>query len=110
MGLDSILDLSSVLSLLGVWLVETKWSPRLTPPNVKGFIRNACIRQGKESEQEALRIKACWTEPLVRRAKLASSMGIVKGNAAATKVAQVDHASRLPMSAGSVLSVGEFRA
>ena len=37
-------------------------------------------------------------------------MGIVKWNGAATKVVQVQHASGLHVSAGSVLSVNEFRA
>ena len=59
-------------------------------PNVKGFIRNACERQEKKATQEALRIKACWTEPLVTRAELASSMGIVKWNDAATKAFEMD--------------------
>jgi len=41
---------------------------------------------------------ACWTEPLVTRAKLARSMEIVKRNGAATKVVQVDQAGGLNMS------------
>jgi hypothetical protein len=32
----------------------------------------------EQGDQKALRIKACWTEPLLTRAKLVSSMGIVK--------------------------------
>ena len=51
----------------------------------RGFIRNACTRLGKIN-REALRIKPCWTEPLVTRANLASSMGIVKWKALETKV------------------------
>jgi hypothetical protein len=34
--------------------------------NVKGFIGNACIRQGKESEPEALRIKAFTITGIMR--------------------------------------------
>jgi len=41
-----------------------------------------------QSNLEALRIKACWTEPLLARLKLASSMGIVKWNAAETRVVE----------------------
>ena len=44
--------------------------------------------------------KACWTEPLVARAKLASSMGIVKRKGVGTKVVQVDQAARLSVSRG----------
>jgi hypothetical protein len=41
--------------------------------------------KANSATQEALRIKACWTEPLVTRAELASPMGIVKWKGAATK-------------------------
>src|SRR6266536_2284647 len=44
--------------------------------------------------------KACWTEPLLTRAKLAGSMGIVKRNEAGAKVVQVDQAARLNESRG----------
>ena len=46
--------------------------------------------KGNSATREALRIKACWTEPLVTRAELASSMGIVKWNDAATKAFEMD--------------------
>jgi hypothetical protein len=71
----------------------------------KGFYPQCLRKTSEQSEREALRIKACWTEPLVTRAKLASSMGIVKWNGAATKVAQLQQASRLNVSAG-IAAVG----
>jgi hypothetical protein len=74
--------------------------------NVKGFIRNADASQGEESDREALRIKACWTEPLVTRAELASSMGIVKWNGAATKAFEQDQEVQLNMRMGILLSKG----
>ena len=60
--------------------------------------------QDKGTEQrEALRIKPCWTEPLVTRAKLASPMGIVKRKAAATKLVPQYQVSRLKVGAGRVV-------
>ena len=55
---------------------------------------------GEQSKREALRIKPCWTEPLVTRANLASSMGIVKRKALATEVVQQHQASGLNVGAG----------
>jgi hypothetical protein len=61
-----------------------------------------CLRKTRGIEQGGgIADKACWTEPLVTRAKLASSMGIVKWNAVATKVVQKHQGSRLNVSAGS---------
>ena len=65
--------------------------------------------QGTE-QPRGIADKACWTEPLVARAKLASSMGIVKRNAGATKLVRMHQASRMNMNAGIGLSAGEFRA
>jgi hypothetical protein len=62
--------------------------------------------KGKQSDREALRIKACWTEPLVTRAELASSMGIVKWNGVVTKAFAMDEEVQLHMSTGILLSVG----
>jgi hypothetical protein len=52
--------------------------------------------------------KACWTEPLVTRVKLAGSMGIVKRKAVATKGVQREWAARLKMSAGVAVVEREF--
>lgn len=60
--------------------------------------------------QEALRIKACWTEPLVSGAELASSMGIVKWNGAATKAFEMGQEVQWNMRTGILLSVGEFKS
>src|SRR5438128_657318 len=54
----------------------------------------------EQSNLEALRIKACWTEPLLARLKLASSMGIVKWNAAATIVMEKQQTAQLKARAG----------
>lgn len=50
-----------------------------------------------------LRIKPCWTEPLVTVAKLASSMGIVRRKALKTKEVQEYQVSGLKLGAGRVV-------
>jgi len=59
------------------------------------------------SKRKALRIKPCWTEPLVTRANVASSMGIVKMEALETKLVQAHQVSGLKGSAGR--TVGGMR-
>ena len=66
--------------------------------------------KGKSATREALRIKACWTEPLVTRAELASSMGIVKWKGGVTKAFDIDQEVQLNMRMGMLLSVGKFKS
>ncbi len=69
----------------------------------KGFYPQCQRDEVEQSNNEALRIKPCWTEPLVTEAKLASSMGIVKRKALETKLVQQDQVSRLKLGAGRVV-------
>jgi hypothetical protein len=59
---------------------------------------------------EALRIKPCWTEPLVTRANLASSMGIVKRNALETKLVREHQVLGPGRAREAKQSVGKFVA
>ncbi len=49
--------------------------------------------KGEQSDPGGIADKACWTEPLVTRGKLASSMGIVKWKGVATNEPQMRQAA-----------------
>src|SRR6266481_3397085 len=69
----------------------------------KGFYPQCLHKTREQSKLGALRIKPCWTEALVTRANLASSMGIVKRKALGTKLVQQYQVSRLQVGAGRVV-------
>ena len=64
----------------------------------------------EQGDARGIADKACWTEPLFTRAKVASSMGIVKRNGATTRVVYEERAVRLKVSGEWLPAVGEFGA
>jgi hypothetical protein len=77
------------------------WSPSILCAERIGFYPQ-CQRKTEGTEQMGgIADKTCWTDPLVARAKLASSMGIVKRNAFETRGVWRRQASGLNVSAGS---------